>query len=504
MTKKRTLAEKSSKYDIERKFDLFFKTCNLTSLEEHSAFNFMQTGEKKWHDLWKFFREMRVRNLLVILEGRQLKYDEWCLPPDTIIYSNPEPVEISNVRVGDKVLTVDGKFSTVTEVFVRHYDGDMIVIKPYYSEPLIITPEHPVLCATNVRRKQKDVWRKNLTNPNIVWKKACELKDTDFLLFPIPRETKDIEYITIEHQTRGKIISGKIRVDEKLMELIGLYISEGSLVDHRYYDKREQRIKVGRCLYFSFGKHEHSLINKTLDLFEHVFGYRPKVVNTHTSTDIRCYRVIPAKFFKQFGCKSSEKTIPDWVIKLPNEKLMWLIKGLIEGDGSVCKYFASYVTSSRDLAFKIRLILFKLGLLHSLKIQKTRIGCINGRKIFPMNVHYSIKISGDSLRKLNVDYNAKRTSGNFGYVLKDFIMIPIKSIETIDYSGKVYNLEVEGSHTYTTFTGVVHNCQLKHLCNAFYRSLEVAVGVDFEEAKKQIEEAKALFTIFWSIVEGKK
>jgi len=79
MTKKRTLAEKSSKYDIERKFDLFFKICNLTSLEEHSAFNFMQTGEKKWHDLWKFFREMRVRNVLVLLEGKKLKYDEWCM-----------------------------------------------------------------------------------------------------------------------------------------------------------------------------------------------------------------------------------------------------------------------------------------------------------------------------------------------------------------------------------------------------------------------------------------
>ena len=95
------------------------------------------------------------------------KWDLWCMPPETLIFKNPSVSPISEIKPGDLVLTSSGEFNRVIRVLKRPYSGDMIVIKPYYSDEVLMTPEHPVLVATNVRKKQKDTWRANLKNVEI-------------------------------------------------------------------------------------------------------------------------------------------------------------------------------------------------------------------------------------------------------------------------------------------------------------------------------------------------
>jgi intein/homing endonuclease len=498
---------KQKELDLSSGEDLSIGIMNLISIEEHLFYTSQKTKNKKYLDLLNEVRAMRTELLKEII--KDYEGEVWCLPANTVVFSNPEPRNIASLAEGDKVYTHRGKFSPVQKIYTRKYQGKMISIDPYYGDGLLLTPGHEILCATGVREKQKTLWRKEFKSPNVVWKKAEDITGLDFLLFPRYLETKNIDELELTYSWTN---SGcfkpttfkrflKIKVDENLLALIGLYISEGSVSERKYPYKNS--LKTQAALYLSFGKHETDLIRKTQRLFHRVFKMYPKVSETRTTIDLTCsYRVI-VKFFKQFGKRSKEKELPFWVLKLPTEKLYPLIWGLVAGDGMIDKYQIAYFTSSEKLAYQLRMLLFKMGILHSLKRFETKGGYIEGRKIGPSHT-YKIEFSGDSARILDKNaglrYRVKKTSGNLGYVLNDYVMIPIRRVEKFDYNGLVYNLQT-AAQTYTTHTGVVHNCISKHLLAASMRLMEVGTK-ELKKGNKDkawglFEKSYKLYSLFW-------
>lgn len=500
---------KEKKLDLSSDEDLSIAIMNLIAIEEHLFFTSQKTGKNSYLDLLNEVRQMRkelLKEIITDYEG-----EVWCFPPNTVVYGNPEPKKINEFSENDKVLTHKGIFQSVERTFQRSYDGELISISPYYADSLQLTPGHEVLCAIDVRKKQEDLWRKNFSTPEIAWKRADNLTDLDFLLFPRYQDIKDIDELEIEYQwtntgcfkpttfTRKQTI----KIDADLLKLIGLYLSEGSISERRYHYKNTWKTTL--TLYFSFGKHEKELIEETKTLFNQIFQTSLKTSETKTTTDLVCSQRVIASFFKQFGHRSKEKQLPHWVIKLPNEKLFPLLWGLVSGDGSVDKYQISYFTSSEKLAYQLRVLLFKLGILHTLKKVETKGGKIGERKIRPSS-GFNISISGDAARIINskteLTYNVNRTSGNFGFVLDDYIMIPIRKIEKVHYNGPVYNLQTE-AQTYTTFTGVVHNCISKHLLASSMRLMEVGTKELGKGDKKKswslFTKAYNLYSLFWGI-----
>ena len=510
--------EKGEKLDLSSDEDLSIGIMNLISIEEHFFFTYNKTQDRKYLELLDQVREMRKSLLKRII--KDYEGEVWCLPPGTCIYTNPAPARIEDVVPGEKVLTANGNFSSVSRVLGRDYKGEMVLIHPYYSDSLMLTPEHPVLCASGVREKQKTIWRKELKKPSIVWKMAMDLKDTDFLLFPRYKKSESLNEIEWEYhwqnsgcfrkkkESQEKEFTRRIKilVDSDLLRLIGLYLSEGSISDRRYLFKGSKKHNYN--LYFSFGKKEKALIEETKKLFKKIFGVELKEQITHTNTDLVCAKRVIVDFFGQFGRNSYDKQLPLWVMNLPGEKLVYLIWGLVKGDGGVGKYDIEYFTVSEKLAYQLRLVLFKLGIIHSLKKRKIKGESeINGRVIKSYSQGFLINFSGDSGRfldeKIGLDYKATRTSGNFGYVLDDYVMIPIRKLERAEYEGKVYNLEVPGEESYTTFTGVVHNCISKHLLAAAMRLMEVGTKAltkgDKKEAEEMFQKSYQLYSLFWGL-----
>jgi len=511
---------KENKLDLSADEDLSIAIMNLVSIEEHLFFTGAKTQKEKYFDLLQEVREMRKELLKKII--KDYEGEVWCLPPESYVFANPAPVTIKEVSIGQKILTADGDFHSVDQVFKRRYEGEMVSIFPYYSDVLDITPNHSVLCVTGVRKKQKDVWRKNFKKPKVVWKSAKDLEETDFLVFPRYKKEEDRKEMELTYEWENKGCfkkkgidrptrfrqSLKIKVSKFLMELIGFYLSEGSVSERKYYYKGHKKHSFN--LYFSFGKKEEKLINRVKNDFQKVFGFSPKLSETHTTIDIVCSQRTIVKFFSQFGRKCNEKQLPLWVINLPREKLLSLVWAMIKGDGCESKYNISYFTISNKLAYQLRLILFKLGVIHSLhlrKKEKIKGGEIKGRKIIARHDGFSISISGDAARllqkKVSLKYSNQKTSGNFGYVLDDFVMLPIKKIERKKYSGMVYNLSIPFEENYVTFAGVVHNCISKHLLATSMRLIEVGTKKlnqgDKKEAKDLFSKAYDLYSLFWGL-----
>lgn len=510
--------------DITYLEDMLVLLANLVEAEWHAFFTSLKWKEKQdyWLNLLNEIRLQRIQ-LMKELGIDDLPDESHCFTGNTLIIANPETKQIKEIKVGDKVLTHEGRFMPVIATNKRKYKGKMYRIYTYYNNiPLEVTPEHPFLCLSNIRVKQKNIWRKNFTFPKPVWKKAENLVSEDFLLFP-RWKNKEKNFFIVKyffrnsHFAKGMItknkifletIKKKVEINNKLMELIGLYLAEGCHIKGKSWYKKEKRWIKKDIIVFSFGKHEKNLIQKTIKLFKEAFDYEPKLLEKRTCIDLRTGKRNITHFFAQFGDKANNKHIPGWILLLPPEKVKYLIKGMIEGDGSIGKYDISYSTVSEKLAYSFRNLLLNLGFLASIKKQKTKgKSVIEGRKVNTSEYVYTISVSGDSARNLakflGINYDGgKKTSGNFGYVTDKYLLIPIKKIEEFDYEGDVYNLQVLGDETYTTLSGVVHNCEIKHLFSIFVRNEEVGTRYlkdgNIEKAKEYFRKA---FIIFNTIVE---
>ncbi len=95
-----------------------------------------------------------------------------CLTADTDVHGNPSVRKITQYKVGDKVLGLDGQYHKITEVFNHIHKGLMFkVITELGSTTL--TEEHPVLIAKRIKNEFEREWVE-----------AKDIKKGDFAAYP--------------------------------------------------------------------------------------------------------------------------------------------------------------------------------------------------------------------------------------------------------------------------------------------------------------------------------
>lgn len=399
-----------------------------------------------------------------------------CVPPGTLVYTKHGIMPISKIRVGDEVLSHLG-FRKVTKVFRRPFAGKLIEIKTRYSSnTILLTPEHPVLviraktCTPNQRRickptcnRLKEITmckRRHYLHYRLTWIHAEEINPkTDYLVFPrLPtgdRERVELPKVkmlgrnqfgsTFPHPTAHEL-PFEVPVNEKLMKLIGFYLAEGTAK------------KDGRSVTFSFHEEEKEYQEEVSSIIRELFNLPTSVYvqsETHSAVITVCSKALN-KFFSQFGRNSKSKRIPTWVTLLPANKLYPLLEGYVKGDGGVyadrnlSENIVIGGTASQQLAYGLRLILYKLGIPHSLLEEKARdvwhIRC---------SLTYSKELAERIGLKLKTERNRKL---NFGWVTDLYVAIPILWKREVSYDGEVFNLEVEEAQTYVLSNFIVHNC----------------------------------------------
>lgn len=500
--------KKLSEYDLGWIDDSLTIIMDLLHIEIHSWKSFNQTKNREWLEINERARIERTNLLEKICDKKVLENDGeiWCFIPETEIITKEGMRSIRDVGIGNLVLTHKGRWRKVTEIIKRSYKGEMIFIKTGYSNiPLSVTPNHLFYVAENVRTAQDCCWKKDKLPFKFVWKEAERLTEKDFLYLPLYKNEDNLQNVNVIFESRSNNQFGKpnkpiiqmidMNLGTDLMRLIGFYISEGS------YSRNENKMFRGRImksenLQFTFSSKEKEYADFVVETLKKYFDYNTTYHQRGSTLNFNFGKRIICKFFSQFGNNARSKDIPSWVFGLSNEKLAGLVKGLIEGDGHKDKYSFTYATISKKLAYNLRLILSKLGIISSISNRgKMRGGRIGERVIRSNSDTYIIQVSGDSARRLAIlmqeDYSGgKVTNGSHTYINEDFMLIPIKKIEKRDYSGEVFNLSVEEDESYCTFNGVAHNCFNKH-------SLRVVAGyVELGNRKlteKKIEEAITYF-----------
>lgn len=424
-------------------------------------------------------KELAQGKVDALLHTLDQKRDEIlaCVIPGTKIVARTGLVAIENVTPGMQVLTHRGNWKRVTEVMVNSAYKPVVEVKANGFDSLFATTNHPVWTARyrqdrnhhhhfdghqwvsagylkpRVRNRRGASDGLTLTAPDIT-NNSGVLHCADYLIlgarntscgWVAQKSWDDGEFIR-HSSAKVRPIPSEIKMTRGLGRLLGLYLAEGHAVN-------------GVSLVWSFHEDETHLIDEVRAELEANFGLTNVTVASGTGKG-KNVRVGSQFLTELFDCgKALTKRLPDWAWNGTAEFFEGVLTGWNDGDGITDTRNGRHdgdggararaCTKSETLAWQMRLIAAALGIPASL--------AVNDRK-----VEDDRKIGGYQLRSNGPTYVLgwpldPRREGI--YRIEDGALVsPIRAVDPTDYTGVVYNLEVEDDHSYVTTSGTVHNC----------------------------------------------
>lgn len=381
-----------------------------------------------------------------------------CLLPEQNIHINNDLKEINKFSKRDKVLSYNGRYNNVNRVTARDYNGKIFIIKNKLGT-VSLTPDHLIL-AIKIPKGNKFLRTKNKKQLIFAWYHAKDLKRGDIALYPILKERKNLKHLEIDipkpkWDFKSKKIPDKIPLNAELLRLFGYFLAEGSI--------RDQPCRT--FISFTFNINEKELVEDVKRIIKNIFGLGVKVrlIPEKKTATVHILSARLARFFKQlFNTGAVNKTIPDFIMNLPPAKQKPLIYGLWKGDGYVNlkrrSPRAGYVTISRKLAQQIKILLLRQKIVPSIYIDKKReINGVSHKESYRIHIGQR-----DSLIELcsilNVEYIPRSYPSVDSWFDEKFCYTPITQIKKLNYKGKVFNLEVSNTHSFTSEAFCLHNC----------------------------------------------
>ena len=393
-----------------------------------------------------------------------------CVPPYTRVVTESGFRPISNVQVGDRVLSHDGRYHKVSETFEREYNGMAFLFKSqgFSSTPLLVTPEHPILaCVRNTGGRQR-FYGTDVQGRGTIQKMSdiylveppeftdpSSLSQGDFMVLPaFTEETTYTPDLTMDSARRQ--YDPPVCAD--MMYLFGLWLAEG-IVD----------LKVGEVS-FSLQAKETEFLREIDRTTSRYIGVKAsKSLSKRNSLVVRVKCKALAHFLERtFGHRAENKHIPWEWLGLAPDLLVPLIRGIWYGDssnhgmkGEPYRRF-TWATTSRDMADFMEVSFLKLKIPYRRRISRERTGSdgVHHRQVYYFSgVDHSLM--NRLLPKMAVPLVSQthRTSWFEG----SRYIFPIKAVQVVRYDGVVHNLEVEGTNSYVVEGATLHNCLPKDL-----------------------------------------
>jgi len=275
--------------------------------------------------------------------------------------------------------------------------------------------------------------------------------------------------------TSPAIISNNtISIDNDLLWLIGIFLAEGSF--------QKGRSGCINSAIFTLNINEDFLSDKICKIVKSKFGYTPSVYlnKNHNVRNVWVSnQIIATLLYKLCGGRYCyTKVISEHIYNSPNS-LLPLIGGWIDGDAGLSKQRGSLVgvTVNQNLARQISTILWSERISHGV-CEDT-----HGRH----RVAYRISITGEYAQNIaSYTESYKNTLFKPGY--EDGIWVGscyclrIMSKNEVKYSGKLYDLTIDGNHYYQVNGVVVHNSGDIHdelkITNAFPSPVQVVKAAE--------------------------
>jgi ribonucleoside-diphosphate reductase alpha chain len=367
------------------------------------------------------------------------RYINQCFSKDTIVYSKRGAITVETVKVDDELITKDGSFQKVLGISAKEVNKELLKIRVNHSfEPCLVTEEHQIYALINQKKILNYSTIKNRLDKNLVeplYISASDLKEGDFIGFPIPTMINDVEY------------------NEDFFRMYGIILGDGHSTKKKG-NNVEQGVSLGT-------ETKQDTYNFVIDYLTRKQIHHWISRNDEKHTVIIRWSQNAEKLpilYDDIYDESKNKIIKDKYLHLPETKTLALLKGLMETDGHNDKelYFN---TSSKPLAFAVRYLYLRLGILTSGHIRPSG----DSHEIRPGEIivtkkdGYVLRVpKHPKLQSIYGDTVQYSTRMKF-FEYNNILWSRVRNIEKEHYNGIVYDFNMENNHNYMTDMGLVHN-----------------------------------------------
>jgi ribonucleoside-diphosphate reductase alpha subunit len=351
------------------------------------------------------------------------KYVDQCLDPESIVYTKRGPIKIKNIVIGDKVVADDGNSYAIRKVLdYPEYKGDMHELDVKHTlYSLKLTDMHPLwvikndkFIQTNFKTIISDLERKLITPDFIEVKNVME---NDFVGFPIPKYEKDIVHFT-----------------EDDCRMYGIIVGDGHISESNNLCSININAEKKDTIAF-------------VESYLHTMGINPTHSGKGRNARLEFSRNNMFKFTYEMFYDSGVKKILPNMLHLPKNKILSLIKGILETDANTSGNKIILEMISPNVIESVRYMLLRLGILTS--------GYMTDESMIVLSIP-KIKVICDLFtnKAITVSKAVKFFEYN-GYLFS--IVKMNKKVE--NYHGRVIDIEVdnEDHHNFLTHTGLVKN-----------------------------------------------
>ena len=365
---------------------------------------------------------------------RFVGYGCFCPGNHVLTMQGYKPIE--DVVKEDLLYTHEAEFRQI-ELRERIYEGKVLDLFIPGRLPIKgVTPEHPFLVQVDEK------WE---------WKMAGDLckgdriLDTDF----IPELLPSYDFGEIGRFDKSANTFCLTDHMDDFCYLLGLYIAEGVL-------QTPDRLRI---IYLFLDKEEKFLaehieevvhrINDEINVAYHYVKNNCREVRIFNSLLSKYIHAIAGKRFARNKILSTK-----FLNSLEDRQIEYLLGGLCDGDANHSKGSKNriiYHTSSFNMAMIASGLMRKLGIAHS--FGKRNGGSFDGSAEWA----YDLCVNREFEHRLRMKYPKKPLIGSSAMGRSQFGLV--YDVKERQYSGPVYNFEVNGDHSYIVNGLVCHNCE---------------------------------------------
>jgi ribonucleoside-diphosphate reductase alpha chain len=383
------------------------------------------------------------------------RYIDQCFIGSTKIYTENGLIPIEKIKPTNKVFTNDGTLQNVKRVYCDNYKGKILNLKIMNDyENICVTPSHPFFVVKNYNCDNDfDIIKNKLVNKIIVpeWIDASNITKHDFIGFPIP------QYFVDNNE-----------IDESDCYMYSLMLNNGLICKNNVEIKFS--LDKEYCIDFT-----RKYLNQNGIIFSEI-----KTLDTYNFEWIITSKF---RFVRSQIYDNEEKYIDSVFLNLPENKVKYILKGLLDTNCSMTKDKILYESTTKNIIDGIKYILLKMGIL-----------CSGNTKVL------EIPKTNKIIELLYINKYSK--FDNIMYFEYDNILYTrIENISEEEINDNVYDLEIENNHNYLTQAGLVHNGGKRKGSIAFYiepHHADIKAFLDLRKnAGVETERARDLFTALW-------
>ncbi|HID91427.1 TPA: hypothetical protein EYP44_05660 [Candidatus Bathyarchaeota archaeon] len=298
----------------------------------------------------------------------------------------------------------------------------------------------------------------------LVWRQVSELKRGDFIVIVkrVPDTGEPLRVPRPPTKLGLKLVNIPSYTTKEFCQVAGFILGDGHIENWSVTIYVDPKSTVGR---------------RYIELFKRVFSIKP-CINAAHGYMVSFYSKDLAYVFEKLGLrkKAIEKTIPQWVFRLPLRQRAAFIRGLLDSDGTVSRNgHVNFVFGSQELAKRLKALLDSMGL-HTSNVCKRIVRnrfkrrCIPESKLYAISAYNGRKFL-EVIGTENPEYAKRLSRPKLRYELRwkmvlqrrhflDTRYFTVDKVRSISYAGEepVYDIILEDEdHNFAANGIIIHN-----------------------------------------------